>query len=283
MRIAAIIAGLIAAVSLPGPASASPFNVSAESGSQDIDYKCAFRISFQLIGYVSTGSAIGAAALCSKSDGGDGYVAGAFSLTTKHGTALAAINEYKQRPAYNKEFDALIPTLEKYNETMSGSTDGLDAFCNAWTTAAKNEYDFYGAQIKVIRDMYEGPALEVARSLNIRYPLTRSAMTNVALMGGLGKQGDALGAVVAAANAGFAKDVKGTSGNSVKVGNYAVDEVVWLDAFLDAWDKLSNGASSSKSKIYASLYKNNHLQLDDMIAFTGFDNQPVSFKCEKLF
>ncbi|KAJ2715614.1 hypothetical protein H4R19_001106 [Coemansia spiralis] len=283
MKIYAIAVGLAAAVALSGSVNASPLDVRANNEGLSIDYKCVFRIMYQLIGYLNTGTAIGSAAQCSKSNAGDGYVAGAFALTTKYGTALAAIDEYKKSPKYNKEFDAFIPTLEKYNQTMSGSTEGLDKFCDAWTTAAKNEDAFYNAQIVTVRNLYGEPTVQVARSLFIRFPLTRAAMTNAAIVGGLDNKDSGLGAIIAATSAGFSKSVNGTSGNNVKAGSYLVDEFLWLDAFLDKWDKLSKGGSTATTKVYRGLLKAGFHRFSDTIAFTGLDNKPVSFTCIKLY
>ncbi|KAJ1722686.1 hypothetical protein LPJ61_005904 [Coemansia biformis] len=262
---------------------ATPVTISTPLDTDNINYKCAFRVTYQLLGYLNTGKVTGGYSECSKSDGGDGYVAGIMSFTTKWGSMLDVVNAYKATPNYKKEFDALIPTLEKYSKETSGSVEGLDKLCDAWGAASKNSNYFKNAQISVARSQYDYPALNATESLNLRFPISKSVMINTAIVGGLGNSGYELGAVFGATNATIKGDVKGGSGSTLTIDKYSVDEIAWLSTFLDTRDKLSKSSSKPVTDIYRGLIKNGFYKFSDTIAFTGFDNKQVSIACNKLY
>ncbi|KAJ1726235.1 hypothetical protein LPJ61_005329, partial [Coemansia biformis] len=246
-----------------------------------INYTCAFRITYQLISYFNTKELRGAAP-CGLTNSGAGYAAGIAKFTTRYGSALAVINEYANSTHYKGEFEAVLPALKKVVAGDSDSVDGLDGFCDAWKKAAETSNSFYLTQVNVVRNMYEKPALAAAKQLKIKFPLTRAALTMTAVTNGLGDDGNTLGVVIKATNKSIKGDAKGTSGNSLKIGLYTVDEIEWLKVFLATKDKMSNYATSGNTSAFRNIAENGDLTLSKDITFKGYNDRSVTIRCNKL-
>ncbi|KAJ1720393.1 hypothetical protein LPJ61_006168, partial [Coemansia biformis] len=247
-----------------------------------IDSSCAFRIGYKIISYLNTGSVDSGSSMCLAGNEGAGYTAGLARFSTQYGSALQVINIYKADPNYKKEFDAFIPTLQKYASQQSGTLAGLDGFCDAWTRASGNGDYFKGAQFTAMRTLFDKPALDYTSDLGPRYPITKSAILDTLLMNGFGNSGEALGASVAATNAAFTSDTAGNSASTVTAGSVSVDEIVWLSKFLDIRDQRTNGKDAAHSDAYRSLIKSGLYTLDSALKFTDYNGNSVSVNCDGL-
>ncbi|KAJ2706278.1 hypothetical protein H4R19_005030 [Coemansia spiralis] len=283
MKLSSIAAGLTAAASALGSAAAAP--VSALSASlADIDSTCGFRATYQIISYLNTGSVDKGDSMCIAGSEGAGYTAGLARFSTQYGSVLNVVKLYKADSTYKGEFDALLPTLEKYAAQQSGALAGLEKFCDAWAKAATNRNAFRGVQLTAVRTLYDVPLRDYISNLGIEYPLTKTAIIDTLLLNGYGDTKDGLGAIVSATNAAFTADASGDSESMLSVGSakVKVDEIVWLSKFLDTRDRLSNGRDSSHSDPLRSLIKSQTYTLNGTFTFTGFGDKPISIGCNKL-
>ncbi|KAJ2715612.1 hypothetical protein H4R19_001104 [Coemansia spiralis] len=275
MKLTILSVGLLAMSALAAPITQN------NKAAIEIDTKCAFRITYQLIGYLNTGLIDGAEAECDAQTGA-GYAAGIGKFSTKSGNALAVVDQYIASPEYKGEFKDVHDALAKAATEHSVSTDGLSGFCPAWEKAAKSGDSFHMAQVTVIRGSYEKPMLTLAKALKIKFPLTRAALLSTALANGLGDAQAGLGAVIAATNALFTHSVKGTSGNRVTIGKFKVDEIVWLGKFLDTLDTLSAGVDTRTAEVFRDIIATGSYKLDSTTVFQGFDGKQVTLTCKKL-
>ncbi|KAJ1719826.1 hypothetical protein LPJ61_006246 [Coemansia biformis] len=215
--------------------------------------------------------------MCESSD--SGYTAGIAQFNTKDGSALKVVDKYKDGSNYQDEFEAVYAALEKAAKDKSASTDGLTDFCDAWTTAAGNGNAFYSAQVAVARSMLEKNAKQSTWTIGLKYPLSKSLMMLTAFSNGYGKDGSTLGGIIAAADKKFDADTPGDSGNTLKIGEYSVDEMEWVKAFLDAKDELSGDSSSKQSDVIRNIIKGGYYKFNQSFKVKGINGKSVSFTC----
>ncbi|KAJ2716632.1 hypothetical protein H4R19_000523, partial [Coemansia spiralis] len=176
MKFASLTVGLVAAASLLSPATGSPMPKSSSSKDDSINYTCAYRNGYQLIGYLNTRLDKGGDSFCMPIEG-SGYVGGIIRFTVQYGSALAVVEKYMEDENYKEEFKDVYEELKKRAAAQSTAIDGFNDFCLAWKKAGINGNSFFDAQMAVARNMYEIPALNMAKRLKLRfkYPLTRFA------------------------------------------------------------------------------------------------------------
>ncbi|KAJ2781086.1 hypothetical protein H4R18_003081 [Coemansia javaensis] len=291
MKLTVLAAG--AAFLLLGSAAAAPTtttkNKNNDSNDSDnapdldkIDYKCAGNINYQLINYLNTNSLNRTGATCYKGNGDkSGYTAGIVNFSTQYGDALGVISLYAKDPTYNKEFDALIPTLQKYAQETSGSVEGLDKFCDAWESAANNGRAFYEIQVKYARENYDKPAQLAARYPRLRFPISKSVVFDTAVTNGLGDEGNSLGALIAATNSTITADDSGDSGSTLAVGKFSIDEIKWLTKFLDIREEKSGDNGKGHIAAYRSLIDRKAYMFDGTIEFIDSNSKKIQISCNK--
>ncbi|KAJ2763168.1 hypothetical protein IWQ56_004891 [Coemansia nantahalensis] len=280
MKLAALSVALAAASSLVAPAAAAPASLHTKAA-LDIDYQCAFRITYKLLDYVNSWDANGGKAYCGYNDN-SGYLVGIGRFTTRWSSALAVVDNYIATPHYKGEFKDLYGALKEASLEQTASVDKLAGFCDAWGKAAANGNHFYFSQIAVIRSMYEAPTKPYWKKYRIRLPLTRAAIISTAMANGLGETGKTVGAVIARTNAKFSGNVSGKSGNSVRVGGFMVDEIAWLSKFLDSTDELAGYAHKEANNVFRSLIRGEFYTLSSEVSFTDYKDRCVVLTCRKL-
>ncbi|KAJ1841797.1 hypothetical protein LPJ70_004084, partial [Coemansia sp. RSA 2708] len=214
-------------------------------------------------------------------DNGSGYASGIINFTTRNGDALKVIQAYKGMTYYAGEFDEFMSTLESYAEEESGSTEGLDGYCDAWKTAANNT-EFWNAQSSVVYNDYEQPTFTYINQIGIKYSVTHAALYDTAIVDGLGSSSSSLGGMFKATNKAFTEDVNGASGNNVTInGKYHVDEYVWLAKFLDIRESKS---SSKNVEAYKSMLESDGSVKDwsSGVTVKGPDGDDVTIKCNYI-
>ncbi|KAJ2138749.1 hypothetical protein IW136_003037 [Coemansia sp. RSA 678] len=269
MKFSALSLGLIAAFSGAGHAAPVPeYNI------------CITSVALQMISLFETGSIGLNYGNCRKDSDGSGYASGIISFTTRHGDALKVIKEFMTTGNYNGEFDEYIDTLEEYADSGSRSTKNLDGYCDAWDAAAADSFEFRLAQSSIVYDKYDSPSQEYIDEIGIKLSVTRAVLYDTAIVGGLGSSKSTLGGIFKATNDAFDSDVSGESGNSVTVnGKYQVDEVVWLEKFLDIRKKNSRGGHKN-IEAYRSIITRNDLNWSDSVTITDSDGDDVVINCD---
>ncbi|KAJ2710702.1 hypothetical protein H4R19_003620 [Coemansia spiralis] len=279
MKLTAFSAGLVAVSSLFAPAAAAPALLH-DRAALNIDYQCAFRITYQLLGYVNTGYPVNARAACGGNDD-SGITAGIGRFTSRWGSLLAVVDTYKASGHYLGEFDDVYNATVTAAREQKGATIGLGGFCAAWIKASENGNALYNSQISVVRSLFEEPTKVYWKKYRIRLPLTRAALTIVALTNGLGETGKSVGAAITLTNSRLNATISGSSGSTLRIGNYMVDEIEWLKKFLDAADELASFNQYGTNNILREVIKGGHYTLSSAITLQGKDG-PITMTCRKL-
>ncbi|KAJ2699070.1 hypothetical protein H4R19_005555 [Coemansia spiralis] len=279
MRLTAFSAGLVAISSLFAPAAAAQALLHNRAA-LDIDYKCAFRITYQLFGFVSTGVAINGQDSCNLYVG-EGIVAGIGRFISRWGSLLAVVDNYKASGHYLGEFDDVYNATVTAAREQTGSTIGLEGFCPAWHSATKNGNYLYNSQVSVVRSQYEEPTKVYWKKYGIRLPLTRAAMTMVAITNGLGETGGTVGAAITLTNSKFTANVTGSSGSTLRIGQYMVDESEWLKKLLDSADELGGYGNALILDNFRELIKGGYYTLSSTFTYQAATG-PVTLTCHKL-
>ncbi|KAJ2711017.1 hypothetical protein H4R19_003455 [Coemansia spiralis] len=283
MKFASLTVGLVAVASLLSPATSSPMPKSSSSKADSINYTCAYRNGYQLIGYLNTRIAKGGDSYCEAIQN-SGYYAGIIKFTIQYGSALAVVEKYMEDENYKEEFKDVYEPLKKLVAAKSSASDGFDDFCPAWKKAATNGNSFFDAQMAVARNMYEIPALNMAKRFKLRfkYPLTRFAVTQFAIIGGLGEDGRTIGGIMKATNAKITADVTGESDSQLTVGTFKVDEIEWLKLFLNTAINSSTNYYIPVFDVLSDLVTKGNYNLSSTTRFKGFDGKTVTLQCTKL-
>ena len=104
----------------------------------------------------------------------------------------------------------------------TASTRRIAGLASDWPLAAERDPLFRKAQDLVNERLYRQSAKAMALSLGLKLPLSRAALYEAGIQHGYGEDHDSLSQIVARTN----QAVGGTPGSGV-------DEVKWLDAFID--------------------------------------------------
>ena len=150
---------------------------------------------------------------------GNGFTAGRAGFTSRTGDMLEVLKEYeKLRPG---------SMLSKYIEPLhsvlhTASTRRIAGLASDWPLAAERDPLFRKAQDLVNERLYRQSAKAMALSLGLKLPLSRAALYEAGIQHGYGEDHDSLSQIVARTN----QAAGGTPGSGV-------DEVKWLDAFID--------------------------------------------------
>ncbi|KAJ2711018.1 hypothetical protein H4R19_003456 [Coemansia spiralis] len=214
----------------------------------------------------------------------NGYVGGIIRFTVQYGSALTVVEKYMEDKNYKDEFKDVYEELKKRAAAQSTVTDGFDDFCVAWRKAATNGNSFFDAQMAVARNMYEIPALNIAKRLNLRfkYPLTRFAVTQFAITGGIGEDGRTIGGIMKVTNAKITADVVGKSDSQLTVGTFKVDEIEWLKQFLLTAINSSTDHYIPVFSVLTDLAIMGNYNLSSTTQFKGFGGNTVTLQCDKL-
>lgn len=150
---------------------------------------------------------------------GNGFTAGRAGFTSKTGDMLEVLREYeKLRPA--STLAKYIGPLESVLHTAS--TEPIAGLVADWPLAATQDPLFRKAQDLVNERLYRAPAEEMAQSLGLQLPLSRAAIYEAGIQHGYGDDHDSVSQIVARTNH--------VVGGAPRDG---IDEVKWLDAFID--------------------------------------------------
>ncbi|KAJ2635700.1 hypothetical protein IW137_004146 [Coemansia sp. RSA 1287] len=224
MKFTTISVGLIATLS---SANAGLVNLGSD--------QCAFNISNQLLNIVHLGKGQGNSAQCSNATGSaGGILAGFAGFSTQNGDALQVVEQFQKTAKYSGEFDSLLSTLKQCAADVSGATQGLEGYCDAWTKASVNP-DFYASQVQVATAKYQVPTDKLIGELGIVNSLTKSILYDTALLDGVTDVTGIIGSLIQTTNLKFATDTLGSSGNVLNLASgIKVDELKWILGFLDA-------------------------------------------------
>jgi len=204
---------------------------------------------------------------------GRGITLGRAGFCTGTGDVLLVVQKYLENPQGNKNLQAglskYLSSLKKLASTESAAETGLSGFTTAWKSAVADPA-FRADQDAVVDEEYYNPALNYATALGAKYPLTRVALCEVAIMHGCGEDKDSLGALIERATK--------LSGGTPTTG---VSETTWLKNFLNERKKdLQNPANKDtaaewreavgRADAMLAIFNSGNLNLDKPIIINPF-------------
>ncbi|KAJ2851946.1 hypothetical protein IWW36_000719 [Coemansia brasiliensis] len=268
MRLSFLYVGLIAA------ASATPLALIPE-----LKIDCDANIMYKLISFFETNDSKYDARQCSKSSE-NGFSAGIVNFSTRYGDALAVIEQIEGDSNYEGQFDDMKPTLEKYAGSSSSSTSGILDFCEKWEAVADSKVDFLDHQINVLNKQYYAPAYEYINDMDLEYALTKTVFFDTAISHGSGSGSSSLGGLIKKTNSKFTKNTDGPSGSKIKVGEYEVDEIAWLEKYLDVREELGSSYDTIRIKSYRNLIKDKNYDFDWPAKVFDWNNKQKDIPCD---
>ncbi|KAJ2856076.1 hypothetical protein J3B02_001811 [Coemansia erecta] len=152
---------------------------------------------------------------------------------TGTGDAWEMIKVYHQLSGGNDDFSPMDSVLEKYANAESDSQAGLKNYCKVFADLAKNDPKFRQAQDKMRNEMYLAPSQELADQVGFKLSISQGQMYDTGLMHGPGDDPDGLGSIIKETNEPFTSNANGDSGNTLDISGHQVDEIVWLEKFLE--------------------------------------------------
>ena len=165
---------------------------------------------------------------CENINDGRGYTSGIIGFTTGTADAYQVIQCYANQGGV--EFNSMIGILQNLAARTSTAPDrmvadvtGLESYCSAWKTAAKNQ-NFKKCQLDVMKGMYLNPAMALSGAFQL--PITKGQIYDTAIQHGV----EGLQEIIQLTN----NVVPATSINSYE------REVSWLDEFLKIRKLLQN-------------------------------------------
>ncbi|KAJ2161750.1 hypothetical protein GGF46_001254 [Coemansia sp. RSA 552] len=213
---------------------------------------------------------------CEKDSSGEGYAAGLAWFTTTGSDVYEIAKEYKNNSDNTGELDEYIDVLAKYAEEESGSTEGLDGFCDAWKKAADNGA-FWDAQLKIENKVYWFPSTDLMDQVGLNLGLSQTVIFDSSIIFGFGEDG--VNGLIDATNKKFKKNVSGSSGSTLTVGKFKVDEIKWLKAFLDAREDLGNSDDEHSIENFRYIIKQGNYDLEEGTKMKDLEGKTVTLKC----
>ncbi|KAJ3327233.1 hypothetical protein HDU76_012169 [Blyttiomyces sp. JEL0837] len=231
---------------------------------------CQYNIVLQLTSVFENGTPSFNWGSCENINDGNGYSAGFIQFTTLSGSALQVVQTY----ANNGNADGnlkqalanYIPALQ--NVQGSGSTDGLDGFCDAWANAANNDNAFHDAQLQIQENGYLVPNHDLVINLGVKLKVSVGQLYDCSIQLGLDGTNQIVNTVGATtpANGG--------------------DEVTWLNQFLQARINYLNNIGGAYADTLYRVYSYQHVVNGGNDNFNGgsveaLDNggSPITLSC----
>ncbi|KAJ2769405.1 hypothetical protein IWQ57_003119 [Coemansia nantahalensis] len=242
---------------------------------------CPQNLAFQITNVAQFGKITFAFDACTVDKVRGGYRAGVANFNTADGSAWKVIQEYRRTTKGDDEFTPFDSVLQKSDtrRTSSGRGDGsgssnnddeansLDGFCDAWEAAAISR-TFRSAQGSVFTDNYFDRSQSLADNLGLTLSISQAQLYDAAISHGTGTQKGGLLGMIQTTNKNVTANVPGVTGSLLTINGFKVDEIKWLQMFLNVRSAYTK-APGAKSSIdtYNSMIHNM------MAAYTNSDNK----------
>ncbi|KAI8323515.1 lysozyme-like protein [Martensiomyces pterosporus] len=170
---------------------------------------------------------------CEDFKDGRGYTSGIAGFCTGTGDAWQVIQQYHGTPPKRDDFSKYDPVLKEYAAKGSPSLNNLQGYCDTWKRLGQSDKKFQAAQDTIRDNLYFSPSQKYADKLGLKFSISQAQLYDAGIQHGTGTDADGLGGLVKATNAAFTKDAPGSSGSTLTINGHKVDEVVWLQKFLN--------------------------------------------------
>ncbi|KAI8866008.1 csn protein [Ramicandelaber brevisporus] len=262
----------------------------ATSGVQAGLSTCAQQIAFKLTNVFEFGDQQFRYDDCEKLPDGRGITSGIAGFCTGTGDAILVLKEYDRVTSNNNPLHKYTPIVQKLSDSESGSTKGLDGYCNAWKSLGKSNAQFQQVQ-RTIRDkLYTSKAADYASKLGLRLAISQAQLYDAVIQHGEGDDPDSLGWLIKQTNKAFTSDKAGSSGSTLSINGKKVDEIEWLNKFLDVrYKDLYNPhnkesrdvwrESVTRVKSYQFVVKQKQYTWDKQITALDNDGKQINVQC----
>ncbi|KAJ1961576.1 hypothetical protein GGI12_003171, partial [Dipsacomyces acuminosporus] len=170
---------------------------------------------------------------CENIKDGRGFTSGLVGFTTATADAWEVIKVYHQLTGGKDAMSKYDGVLQKLAKSGSDSTSGLSGYCDTWKKLGQSDAKFKAAQDKIRDQMYFNPALKYADQLGLKLSITQGQLYDTGVQHGTGTDADGLGNLIKLTNAAFKSDAPGSSQSTLTINGKKVDEIVWLNKFLE--------------------------------------------------
>ncbi|KAJ2396498.1 hypothetical protein GGI05_001087 [Coemansia sp. RSA 2603] len=171
---------------------------------------------------------------CENLGDGRGFTAGIAGFCSGTGDGWDVIQEYHRLTGGNDDFSSMDSNLQKYADSSSDSTSGIENYCKVWENLGKNDANFRKAQDTIRDKLYVAPAADYANQLGLKFSITQGQLYDTGIEHGTGTDADGLGSLIKNTNAKFtADDTTDNSGSTLTINGHQVDEITWLKKFLE--------------------------------------------------
>ncbi|KAJ1949482.1 hypothetical protein FBU59_001123 [Linderina macrospora] len=123
--------------------------------------------------------------------------------------------------------------MKKLDQPGTGSTTGLNGYCSVRSKLGKSDAKLRSAQDTVRNEMYYNPSQKLADKLGAQLDVTRTQLYDTTIQHGKGSDPDSASALDDALVFLIRESTKGSSGSTLKINGHNVDEIVWLNKFLE--------------------------------------------------
>ncbi|KAJ1643705.1 hypothetical protein LPJ64_004556, partial [Coemansia asiatica] len=227
---------------------------------------CAQNLAYQLTNVFQVGQIKFQYSNCKKDNEGKGYAAGIANFCTGTGDAQDVIQAYHNITGGNDEFTKLDKVLAERAESGSGSTK------------------FWSAQGTVFDKLYFTPSQNWADSLGLKLSVSQAALYDTAVSCGASNNTGSLGGIIKATNKNVTADITGDSGNMLKINGHSIDEIKWLNKFLDARAKYENeGQSNVHIKSFKYIIKLKEYSWEHEIQVLNDKGKPGNVTCDNTY
>ncbi|KAJ1959941.1 hypothetical protein GGI12_004074 [Dipsacomyces acuminosporus] len=194
---------------------------------------CAKNVALQITNIYENGDTKFHYDYCENIKDGRGYTAGIVGFTTATADAWEVVQVYHKLTGGKDAMSKYDAVLAKLAKSGSDSTSGLSGYCSTWEKLGNSDSKFRAAQDKIRDEMYFDPAQKHSDQLGLKLSITQGQLYDTGVQHGTGDGADGLAALIKRTNAAFKSDAPGTSGSTLNINGKKVDEIVWLNKFLD--------------------------------------------------
>ncbi|KAJ1807378.1 hypothetical protein LPJ56_006250, partial [Coemansia sp. RSA 2599] len=221
---------------------------------------------------------------CEKDNEGKGYVAGIANFCTGTGDAWDVVQAYHELTGGNDSFTKLDDVLAERAKSGSGSTSGLSEFCDTWQSLALDN-KFWSAQGTVFDKLYFSPSQKHADNLGLTLSVSQAALYDTAISLGAGDEKGSLGGIIEETNKSITEDVSdGDSGSTLTINGHKIDEIEWLNKFLEVRAEYEDEGTSNISILsYKYIIEKKEYKWDHEIEVLNNEGDVGSVTCDNSY
>ncbi|KAJ2795160.1 hypothetical protein H4S07_006557 [Coemansia furcata] len=234
---------------------------------------------------------------CEDLKDGRGYTAGIAGFCSGTGDAWQMVQAYHKLTGGKddmSQFDTEMARLAKLSDSGkdASSVSGLPNYCAVWKKLGNSDPKFKQAQDQIRDQMYFTPAMDQAKILGLKTTIAQAQLYDTALEHGAGDDADGLISLIKRTNAKVTSDVSGTSGSTLTINGHKIDEIAWLNLFLDVRTAdlehpLESGnqggnywaQTTYRVKSYQYIIKQKQYNWGTSVNILDNDGKPMTVKC----